>query len=53
MSGRSPFPAYPNGWFRMARSSEVAPVQVLALRLLGRELLLRDENGAPHVEGVR
>ena len=50
MSGRYPFPAYPNGWFRMAYSSEVAAGQVLALRLLGRELVLfRDEEGAAHV----
>lgn len=50
MSGRYPFPAYPNGWFRMAYSPEVAAGQVLALRFLGRELVLfRDEEGAPHV----
>ncbi len=50
MSGRYPFPAYPNGWFRMAYSAELGVGQVLPLRFLGRELVLfRDEVGAAHV----
>ena len=50
MSGRYPFPAYPNGWFRAAYSKELAVGEVKALRYLGRDLVLyRDEDGAPHV----
>lgn len=50
MSGRYPFPAYPNGWFRVAYSRELAVGEVKALRCLGRDLVLyRDEEGAAHV----
>ena len=47
---RFPFPAYPNGWFRMAYSSELATGEVKPLHYFGRELVLfRDEQGAAHV----
>ncbi len=50
MSGRYPFPAYPNGWFRVAYSAELRVGEVRALRYLGRELVLyRDADGAAHV----
>ena len=47
---RYPFPAYANGWFRMAYSTEVGPGDVKGLSYFGRELVLfRDDDGAPHV----
>ena len=47
---RYPFPAYANGWFRIAYSNEVESGQVLPLYLLGRDLVLfRDEQGDAHV----
>ena len=50
MSGRYPFPAYPNGWFRMAYSAELAVGEVAPLHFLGRDLVLfRDEEGEAHV----
>lgn len=50
MGGRYPFPAYPNGWFRVAYSKELAVGEVVALRYLGRDLVLyRDEEGDAHV----
>ncbi len=49
-SQRYPFPAYANGWFRIAYSNELEAGQVLPLSLLGRELVLyRDEAGEAHV----
>ncbi len=50
MSGRFPYPAYPNGWFRVAYASELAPGEVRALHRFGRELVLfRDEAGDAHL----
>ena len=43
---RFPFPAYPNGWTRVAQSSELGPSVVLPLRYFGRDLVLfRTESG--------
>jgi phenylpropionate dioxygenase-like ring-hydroxylating dioxygenase large terminal subunit len=48
--GRFPYPAYANGWFRVAYSQELAVGEVQPLRYLGRELvLMRDETGRAHV----
>ena len=50
MSYRFPFPAYPDGWFQVAYSDELAPGQVEPLSYFGRELVLyRDEGGTAHV----
>ncbi len=50
MSGRYPFPAYPNGWFRAAYSDEIESGQVKTLSRMGRELVLfRDEAGEAHL----
>jgi len=43
---RYPFPAYPNGWFRVAYSTELALGEVRPLRYFGRELVaFRGESG--------
>ena len=43
---RYPFPAYPNGWFRVSYSSDLAPEDVKPLHCFGRELVLfRTEAG--------
>ncbi len=50
IEGRFPFPPYPNGWFRVAYSSELAKGEVKSLHYFGRELVLfRDDEGAPHL----
>jgi 3-ketosteroid 9alpha-monooxygenase subunit A len=50
MADRFPFPAYPNGWFRVAYSHEVKAGDVQPLERLGRDLVLfRDEAGAARV----
>jgi phenylpropionate dioxygenase-like ring-hydroxylating dioxygenase large terminal subunit len=47
---RYPFPAYANGWFRVAYSNELAPGEVVSLSYFGRELVVyRDEAGQAHV----
>jgi 3-ketosteroid 9alpha-monooxygenase subunit A len=47
---RFPYPAYPNGWFRLAYSRELASGEVRGVRRLGRELaLFRDASGVAHV----
>ncbi len=47
---RYPFPPYPNGWFRVAYSNEIAAGEVKRLHLFGRELVLfRTEEGSAHV----
>jgi len=47
---RFPFPPYPNGWFRVAYSDDLAPGDVRPLHFLGRDLVLfRDEEGSAHV----
>ncbi len=49
-SERFPFPANPNGWFRVAYSRELARGEIKPLHLLGRELVLyRDEEGQAHM----
>ena len=48
--GRFPFPAYPNGWFRVAYADELAVGQVQALHYFGRDLVaFRDEDGEAFV----
>jgi phenylpropionate dioxygenase-like ring-hydroxylating dioxygenase large terminal subunit len=37
---RFPFPRYPNGWFQVAYTSELAPGGVVPLRAFGRDLVL-------------
>ncbi len=50
MSGRFPFPAYLNGWFRAAFSGELAPGDVMPLHYFGRDLVLfRGESGEAHL----
>jgi phenylpropionate dioxygenase-like ring-hydroxylating dioxygenase large terminal subunit len=48
---RFPYPANPNGWFRVAYAGDVRPGQVVPLAYFGRQLVLfREEgSGAPHV----
>jgi len=47
---RYPFPAYPNGWFRVAYSEDLAPAEVKPLHYFGRDLVLfRSESGEPSV----
>lgn len=47
MAGRTPFPAYPNGWFGVADSDSLAVGTLMRLRYFGRELLLfRARGGA-------
>ena len=49
-TGRFPFPAYPNGWFRVAYSHELGKGDVVPLVYFGRDLVLfRDEEGEAHV----
>ncbi len=48
--GRFPFPRYPNGWFQVAYSDELAPGTVVPLRYFGRDLVLfRTEAGIAQV----
>jgi len=50
MRSRFPFPAYPNGWFRVAYSHELARGEVTPLAVFGRDLVLfRDEAGTARV----
>jgi 3-ketosteroid 9alpha-monooxygenase subunit A len=50
MSSRFPFPRYPNGWFQVAYSDELAPGAVVPVQYFGRELVLfRTEAGEAHV----
>jgi phenylpropionate dioxygenase-like ring-hydroxylating dioxygenase large terminal subunit len=45
-----PFPPYPNGWFQVAYSDELAPGGVLPIEYFGRDLVLfRDEQGSARV----
>lgn len=47
---RFPFPANPDGWFRVAYSHELAKAEIKPLHLLGRELVLyRDQEGQAHL----
>jgi 3-ketosteroid 9alpha-monooxygenase subunit A len=48
--GRFPFPAYPNSWYAVAWSSEVAVGQARPVRYFGRDLVVfRGEDGVAHV----
>jgi len=50
MQSRYPFPAYANGWFRVAYADELEPGQVKPLAYFGREqVLFRDEAGTPRL----
>ncbi len=47
---RFPYPAYPNGWFRVAYSEELAPGDVKPVHYFGRELVVfRGEDGEARV----
>ena len=47
---RYPFPAYPNGWFRVAYSADLEVGAVKPLHYFGRDLVLfRGEDGAANV----
>ncbi len=47
---RFPFPRYPNGWFQVAYSDELAVGAVLPLTYFGKELVLfRGDDGIAHV----
>jgi 3-ketosteroid 9alpha-monooxygenase subunit A len=47
---RFPYPAYPNGWFRVAYSSELAAGEIKPLHYFGRELVLfRGEDGTARI----
>jgi 3-ketosteroid 9alpha-monooxygenase subunit A len=47
---RFPLPRYPQGWFQVAYSDEIAPGQVKAIRYFGKDLaLFRTESGQVHV----
>jgi nitrite reductase/ring-hydroxylating ferredoxin subunit len=48
--GRFPFPAHPNGWFRVSFADELERGGVRPLTCFGQDLVLfRDEQGAAHV----
>src|SRR3954471_20371471 len=50
MSSRFPFSSFPNGWFAIGYSDELAATGVKAVRALGRDLVLyRSESGAARV----
>ncbi|MFN7954218.1 MAG: Rieske 2Fe-2S domain-containing protein [bacterium] len=50
MASRFPFPAYANGWFRVAYSDDLKPGELHAAHYLGRDLVLfRDSAGHAHV----
>jgi 3-ketosteroid 9alpha-monooxygenase subunit A len=50
VSDRFPFPAYPNGWFRVAYSNELERGDVVPLQYFGRDLVLfRDDAGRARV----
>ena len=47
---RFPFPRYPNGWFQIAYSDELAKGAVLPLKYFGRDLVLfRDNDGVANL----
>jgi len=50
VSQRVPLPPYPNGWFCVCDSDELAPGEVKPIRYFGRDLVLyRGEGGAARV----
>ncbi len=50
ISQRFPFPAYANGWFRIAYADDIAAGEVKALHYFGQHLVLfRDEEGEAHL----
>jgi len=45
-----PYPAFPNGWHGIAFSSDIAPGEAQAVRMLGRDFVVfRTESGEAHV----
>ena len=47
---RYPFTPYPNGWFRLAYSHEVARSSIRRISAVGQELIVfRGEDGRAHV----
>ncbi|MFZ4739264.1 MAG: Rieske 2Fe-2S domain-containing protein [Bradymonadia bacterium] len=47
---RYPFPPFPDGWFQVGYSQELAPGAVVPLKYFGRDLVMyRGEGGAVHV----
>ncbi|MCZ6822371.1 MAG: Rieske 2Fe-2S domain-containing protein, partial [Deltaproteobacteria bacterium] len=49
-NARFPFPAYPNGWARVARSEDLGAKGVVPMRYFGRDLVLfRTEAGHARV----
>jgi phenylpropionate dioxygenase-like ring-hydroxylating dioxygenase large terminal subunit len=45
-TSRFPFPRYPNGWFQVAYSTDIAPGAVIPLKYFGRDLVcFRSEAG--------
>src|SRR5689334_9511708 len=50
MASRFPFTSFPNGWFRVAKSSDLTVGTVQTLRYFGRELVaFRTEDGKASV----
>jgi nitrite reductase/ring-hydroxylating ferredoxin subunit len=47
---RFPFPRYPNGWFQVAYSDDLAPGGVMPLEYFGKQLVLfRGQDGKPYL----
>jgi 3-ketosteroid 9alpha-monooxygenase subunit A len=47
---RFPYPAYPNGWFRVSYSSELAAAEIKPIHYFGQELVIcRGEDGVARV----
>src|SRR6478752_5329571 len=47
---RFPFAPYPKGWFQIAYSRDVEPVQIIGLHYFGRRLICyRGDSGTPYV----
>lgn len=50
MSSRIDLPPFPDGWYRVASSADVAPGAVIPLHFFGRDLIaFRGEGGSAHV----
>ena len=50
---RYPFPPFPDGWFQVGYSEELAPGAVVPLKYFGRDLVMyRGEGGAGTVVKV-
>src|SRR4051812_31560864 len=49
-TNRFPFPRYPNGWFQVAYSDDLAAGGVLPLEYFGKQLVLfRGQDGKPYL----